>query len=157
MRKTLLIVILLVIVLAGFGGYIIGTTPFPVSTESSKDSTENAEQSASSDTSTTGAAFNNYDTLLITVDTSPPPLSLQAGAYFDAAAAQTAAKKINTLGYKTTIQQFTTGDDNLLNVVLLGPFANEANLQLAQFELSEKASIATQRVNTPKPPATHTR
>lgn len=151
MRKTLIIVIGTIVLLAGLLGYIIGTEPIGKSATDEENSTS-AEQSI--DTSTAGSQAKelpSYNSLLITPSTSPLPLSLQAGVYYNTVAANAALEKVKELGYKkVSVAQFSDQNKQTLNVVLLGPFNNEAELQLAQYELST-ANITTQRIITPKP------
>ncbi|MBX2849115.1 MAG: hypothetical protein KTR16_12390 [Acidiferrobacterales bacterium] len=160
MRKTLMFVIGLTILLAGVVGYIIGSAPEPLpnpkrSNHSSGHPNSDPAQpqnqnSIITDTEKTESSqLANVESLLVTATTTPLPLSLRAGIFFEESAAETSAQEISDYGYPATVQQFITNDQKVLNLVILAPFKNEANLQLAKYELFKKHNIVTQRIITP--------
>ncbi|MEM7358206.1 MAG: hypothetical protein AAF431_03805 [Pseudomonadota bacterium] len=158
MRVSLFLVVALIILLAGIVGYILGTAPAQLT--GAHLTNPGGDLAQSSLQNTTGEDVNKTQTadlptlqsVLITQETSPLPLSLRAGLYFDAALAEKGALQISELGYAASVQQFTDQSNTLLYLVVLEPFKNEANLQLAKYELFEKHKIVTQRIVTPKKP-----
>jgi hypothetical protein len=155
MRKTLLLVVGLIIVLAGVVGYILGSAPQNLNI---KDLNEQSKELAvSSNQNTTGSDSNETQTadlptlesLLITAKTVPLPLSLRAGIFFDGKTASASASQIRSYGYPATVQKFLAQDQSIMNLVILDPFENEATLQLAKYELFRQHGIVTQRIVTP--------
>ena len=155
MRKTLLLVVGFIIVLAGIVGYILGSAPEKLTIQDldkqveTLDDSDNQNSTASDSNKTQSANLPPFDSLLITPHTTPLPLSLRAGIFFDNKTASESALQISSYGYPANVQQFQAKDKSLLNLVVLEPFNNEANLQLAKYELFKKYGVVTQRVITP--------
>jgi hypothetical protein len=155
MRKTLLLVVGLIIVLAGVVGYILGSAPENLTIKGLNEQAKGLADS--SNQNTTGSDSNKTQTadlptlesLLITAKTVPLPLSLRAGIFFDEKAANVSASQISNYGYPATVQKFLAEDQSLMNLVIMDPFENEANLQLAKYELFKQHGIVTQRIVTP--------
>lgn len=143
------------ILLAGLVGYIIGSTPDKFGNQSLTNQSSNPTQSSnknstsdSTDKIETGE-LPTIDSLLVTPQTTPLPLSLRAGIFFDGPSAAASAQEITGYGYPATPQKFVARDKTVLHLVVLAPFNNEANLQLAKYELFKKHDIVTRRIITP--------
>ena len=147
MRTTLIIVVILVILLSVLLGYIIGSEKLSTQNVANESSPKQSENSTGDNTQSSN--LPNYDSLLVMPDTEVLPLNLQAGAYYDEVAAQAAVLKLKTLGFEASVKQFSDHQKDILYVIILKPFNNEAQLQLAQYKLTA-AKIMTQRVATLK-------
>lgn len=147
MKKTLIFIVACAVLLGGLTGYILGQKPFSNAskTNTQQDSNTKDGDSAAEDAET----LPSFDSLLLTPDTNPLPLNLQAGVFYDVATADQMAIRVSKLGYPATVRSFAGPSSQRVYVVILDPFKNEANLQLAQYELMNKANISTKRVVTP--------
>ena len=144
----LIIVIIIMVLLGVLLGYIIGSQQL-ITTNPQNEDTLKTQQNTNELTAVNVNTLPSYDSLLASPTTSPLPLSLQAGVFYDKETANTSLKKLQDFNVGSTIIQFSDVNQQTLNVIILGPFENEAKLQLAQYKLSEM-KITSQRVITPQ-------